>query len=42
MLYTKTLEISDILDDVKQNIADYQYKSITDLLMKINRTVEND
>ena len=42
MLHTESLEIPDILDDVKQNITDYQYKSIMDLLMKINKTVEND
>ncbi len=33
MLQFELLEISDILDDVKQNITDYQYKSIMDLLM---------
>ena len=42
MLQSEILEISDILDDVKQNITDYQYKSIMDLLMKMNKTVEND
>ncbi len=42
MLQTEILEISDIIDDVKQNITDYQYKSIMDLLMKMNKTVEND
>ena len=42
MLQTEILEISDIIDDVKQNITDYQYKSIMDLLMTMNKTVEND
>ena len=41
MLQTEILEISDIIDDIKQNITDYQYKSIMDLLMKMNKTFEN-
>ena len=42
MLQTEILEISDIIDDIKQNITDYQYKSIMDLLMTMNKPVEND
>ena len=41
MLQTEILEISDIIDDIKQNITDNQYKSIMDLLMKMNKTFEN-
>ena len=36
MVCDEILEISDIIDDIKQNITDNQYKTIMDLLMKIN------
>ena len=40
MVYNEILEISDIIDDIKQNITDNQYKTIMDLLMKINTKKE--
>jgi|LakMenE01Jun11ns_1017448.scaffolds.fasta_scaffold8671065_1 hypothetical protein len=38
MVYDEILEISDIMDEIKQNITDNQYKTIMDLLMKIKKS----
>ena len=39
MVYDEILEISDIMDEIKQNITDNQYKTIMDLLMKIKNQI---
>ena len=38
MVYDEILEISDIMDEIKQSITDNQYKTIMDLLMKIKKS----
>ena len=38
MVYDELLEISDIMDEIKQNITDNQYKTIMDLIMKIKKS----